>query len=90
MHVDTVSDELDSDWEAYLSRLHASGRFRGGSSIGSGQAFRKMGIVGPVAAHISGFLRLEASDMDDACGFLEGNPTFEAGGTVEIREVLTS
>lgn len=87
MHSDTVSAESGSDWDTYIGRLHESGCFRGGSVIGAGQSFRKVGTAGPVAAHIHGFIRIEAVDLESARALLPGNPTFEAGGTVEIREL---
>jgi hypothetical protein len=33
---------------------------------------------------------VQADSIDDARRFLEGNPVFEAGGTVEIRELPRS
>ncbi len=87
MHNDTSSDEADSDWEAYIQKLSASGYFRGGSVFGAGQCFRKDGLAAPVSTALSGFIRVEAVDMDSARKLLKGNPTFEAGGTVEIREL---
>lgn len=87
MHSDTASAESGSDWDAYIGRLHEAGCFRGGSVIGAGQSFRKDGLPGPVAAHISGFIRIEAADLEAARALLPGNPAFEAGGTVEIREL---
>ena len=40
-----------------------------------------------MTSHLSGYLRVEAASLEDACRFLEGNPVFESGGTVEIREL---
>jgi hypothetical protein len=36
---------------------------------------------------LSGYIRISAGDLDEARGLLAGNPVFEAGGTVEIREL---
>lgn len=74
------------DWEPYFERLRASGAFEGGSAIGEGACFRKDGKTPPISAHLAGFIRITAQDMSDARTFLEGNPVYEAGGTVEIRE----
>lgn len=87
MHDDATEPERDSDWVAYIERLEELGCFRGGSEIGAGQTFRKRGAAGAVATHINGFVRIEASDLDAARSLLDGNPTYEAGGTVEVREL---
>lgn len=88
MHKDTLSEELVSAWEAYIQKLIRLEIFLGGSEIGGGQSFRKEPPVGDVASHINGFIRIIANDIDSARALLNGNPCFEAGGTVEIRELL--
>lgn len=85
--IDRTQAGDDERWEAYFSSLHASGRFDGGSSIGRGARFRKNHPETPAAAGMTGFVRIRAHDMDGAKAFLSGNPVFEAGGTVEIREL---
>jgi hypothetical protein len=75
------------DWEPYFKRLRATGAFQGGSAIGQGECFRKHGQAPPVTAHLGGYIRITAQNLDDARTFLEGNPVYEAGGTVEIREL---
>ena len=80
-------DTRVDDWDPYLERLRASGRLRGGSAIGDGVCVRKSGEPPAITAHLGGFLRVEAADLDDARGLLVGNPVYEAGGTVEIREL---
>jgi len=37
--------------------------------------------------HIGGFIRVMARDLAHARSLLPGNPVYEAGGTVEIREL---
>lgn len=74
-------------WDAYLRRLRAAGVFEGGSAIGGGVVARKSGTPAPLAAHLRGFIRITARDLDHAQEFLDGNPVYEAGGTVEIREL---
>lgn len=88
MHSDTVTDENYADWEIYVERLNGTGQFRGGSSIGCGQAYRKGHIAAPAGEHINGFIRIEAENLAEARNLLAGNPTFDAGGTVEIREII--
>ncbi|OYY89985.1 MAG: hypothetical protein B7Y45_09700 [Sphingomonas sp. 28-66-16] len=87
MHDDNDDDPSPGAWEAYFAMLHASGVFVGGSSIGEGRAYRRSGVAGPASDHLTGFIRIEASDLAAARAFLVGNPVFEGGGTVEIREL---
>jgi hypothetical protein len=90
MHADTVSEEQDTDWEKYISMLNASGKFRGGSSLGGGMACRKVGVAEVGSGRLTGYIRIDADDIDEARSFLLGNPTYEAGGTVDVRELVES
>lgn len=84
MHNDAPNEK---DWPAYLDALRERGVLRGGSAIGDGIAARKSGEVSAITQHISGYIKVEAADLDAARTLLAGNPVFEAGGTVEIREL---
>ena len=84
MHGD-ANEDVAQDWDSYLAKLKAAGRFEGGSGVGGGACYRKSGAVPPVTDHVTGYIRVTARDLDDAAGLLEGNPVYEAGGTVEIR-----
>ncbi len=75
------------DWEGYIARLKEDGCFRGGSAIGTGHCARKSGPVPAIAAYLIGFIRVEAPSLKQAEALLAGNPVYEAGGTVEIREL---
>jgi len=44
-------------------------------------------VVPQISAQLAGFIRIEATDLAEARTLLAGNPTYEAGGTVEIREL---
>lgn len=90
MHADTTSPEREEDWEAYIGRLIEVGVFQGGSSIGHGQAFRKQGDAAPRTHELTGYIKIQAESLEAARAALAGNPTFEAGGTVEIRELVVS
>jgi hypothetical protein len=68
--------------------LQRTGRFLGGSSIDGGACLAKNRSAPDITAHITGFIRVEAEDRVGAQQLLDGNPTFEAGGAVEIRELL--
>ena len=85
MHDDSDAD--DKAWAPYLQRLQQGGFFQGGSAIGQGVCLRKSGTPAPVTAHLAGFIRVNADSLDQAKSLLVGNPVFEAGGTVEIREL---
>ena len=84
MHNDTGPEP---DWGLYLKKLQELGVLRGGSAMGGGECARKLGAVPPISGHLSGFIRIEADNLQHARTFLDGNPVFEAGGTVEIREL---
>ena len=88
MH-DAVPDGDDDgdEWEAYVRQLQASGNFQGGSAIGDGICIRKSGVAPAITAHLSGYIRVSARDLQHAETLLNGNPVFERGGTVEIREL---
>jgi hypothetical protein len=85
MHDDCDADERA--WEPYLRKLEQDGFFEGGSAIGGGICARKSGRPAAVTAHLAGFIRVKADNLDQAKSLLIGNPVFEAGGTVEIREL---
>ena len=87
MHDDMATTPTDAAWEAYFDMLHTSGAFQGGSSIGKGAAFRREGVAGAESVHLTGFIRVSAKDLADAQRFVAGNPVYDCGGTVEIREL---
>ncbi len=74
-------------WGHYIATLRASGKFKGGSSIGGGLCVNQSGAVKPITAHLSGYMVIQAESLEDARTLLAGNPVLEAGGTVEIREL---
>ena len=85
MHDDSAAD--DNTWETYLHRLRRDGLFQGGSAIGDGVCMRKSGAPAALTTHLAGFIRVNARSLDHAKSLLKGNPVFEEGGTVEIREL---
>lgn len=87
MHDDAPPGTADNGWEDYFKRLRESGAFEGGSSIGGGFCARKDRASRPIAKHLTGYIRVTAKDLADAKQLLAGNPAYEAGGTVEIREL---
>ena len=88
MHDDVIVD--DAAWEPYLQKLRQSGAFEGGSEIGDGICVRKTGEAPEITGHLAGYIRLTAESVDQVKSLVAGNPHFEAGGTVEIRELPRS
>ena len=86
MHDDAIAEDA-SAWGAYLATLESAGALRAGSAIGDGLCVCKAGPAPAITTHLTGFLRIEARDLDHAKTMLTGNPVYEAGGTVEIREL---
>ena len=90
MHDDAIDPDIADDgerWGKYFASLHQSGQFDGGSSIGGGECMRKNQSPIPALTNITGFIRIRATSLEDAKRFLTDNPIYEAGGTVEIREL---
>jgi hypothetical protein len=75
------------NWEPYLTKLKTNGSFEGGSAIGNGVCLRKYGAVPSLTVHLTGYIRVQADNLDHAKSLLAGNPHSEAGGTVEVREL---
>src|SRR5262249_22175671 len=82
-----MHDDADDEgsWELYLQTLRENGSFEGGSAIGNGVCVRKRGAAPSVTAHLTGYIRVKADNIEHAKALLAGNPHFEGGGTVEIR-----
>lgn len=76
-----------SEWEAYFGKLRQANAFQGGSSIDDGVCLAKSGASRPTTSHIAGYIRINAVDLNAARALVAGNPVYEAGGTVEIREL---
>jgi hypothetical protein len=79
---------IDTDlWAPYFADLNRRQVFDGGSAIGPGEAFRKAGSAGALSANLGGYIRVQAESLEAAKALLAGNPVYESGGTVEIREL---
>jgi hypothetical protein len=89
MHSDS-GPTSPKEWDAYIGRLNGLGVFQGGSSIGDGVCVSKSGETNAITGHLSGYIKIKAATLDEAKQFVDGNPAFEAGGTVEIRELPRS
>lgn len=90
MYDDASDTAIASDgnrWGEYVSRLRSSGLFDGGSTIGPGMRARKGHPDAAAPPELGGFIRVRAENLAAAREFLAGNPTYEGGGTVDIREL---
>ncbi|MCA8959365.1 MAG: hypothetical protein KDC38_02580 [Planctomycetes bacterium] len=89
MHNDLPSgaSRPTEEWATYFAKLRAAGVFQGGSSIGGGICSRRSGDSPGITSHLSGYIRVMAVDLEAARDLVAGNPVYEAGGTVEIREL---
>lgn len=87
MHSDTTRAVDASSWSTYFAALNAKGIFEGGSAIGAGESMRRDAASAPASDHLAGYIRVRAADLQEAKALVSGNPVYEAGGTVEIREL---
>jgi hypothetical protein len=89
MHNDAKDGQHNrgDEWGAYFARLQKSGAFQGGSTIGDGVCLTKAGTAPDITPQLAGYIRVQAEDLNRARELVQGNPVFEAGGTVEIREL---
>ncbi len=88
MHDDTPeagSDAPSADWGPYLHQLQDTGKLQGGSAIGGGVCARKTGAAPAITAHLSGFIRVAARDLDEALSLLGGNARPNPAATVDMR-----
>jgi len=87
MHGDATHETTLPDWGPYIGGLQAKGAMQGGSAVGGGTTARKAGAAAPLSTQIVGYIKVAAADLEAAKALLPGNPVYEAGGTVEIREL---
>jgi len=89
MHDDVPNDHRRQDdaWNAYFAKLRGAGVFEGGSAIGDGICASKSAALPTISRQIAGYIRIRAENLDAARELVIGNPVYEAGGTVEIREL---
>ena len=89
---DVTDSRLANDperWSNYVAMLHSRNALVDGSALGDGIQCQ---IGQPDRSAISGLdgvLRIRAASLAAARDCLHGNPTWDAGGTVEIREWVT-
>ena len=89
MHNDVPSERRRpaNEWETYFSQLRELGAFQGGSAIGDGLCVSKSSQSVDITRQLSGYIRIRAASLEAARQMVVGNPVYEAGGTVEVREL---
>jgi hypothetical protein len=89
MHNDAPVDPDDrpEQWPACFAKLGAANAFQGGSAIGDGICLSKRASAPEITRHLAGYIRIQAESLSAARELVIGNPVFEAGGTVEVREL---
>ena len=90
MHGDSKDQISTEEWAPYIENLSSKNLFRGGSEIGTGACMKRGSPVPGITDHLVGYIRIEVRDLDDARTLMAGNPVYEAGGTLEIRELPRS
>ena len=79
-----------AQWTAYFASLKQAGAFQGDSAIGEGVCASKSPATRGITQHLTGYIRIQAESLSHARELVIGNPVFESGGTVEIRELPNS
>lgn len=87
MHNDYDMEGRSENWQQYLDGLASAGVLRGGSAMGAGVCMRRAADAPANTRHLVGYVKLEVRDLGHARECVHGNPVYEAGGTVEIREL---
>jgi len=89
MHDDVPTDSprRGDEWTYYFTKLRDAGAFAGGSAIGDGICLSKSSVPTTITRQISGYIRVRAGNLNAARELVVGNPVYESGGTVEIREL---
>lgn len=88
MNSDTESPEQRELWTSYVNGLIEGNHLLGGSSLANGVIVRKPKLEGVPSANHVGYLLIEATNIEEAKTLLLGNPVYEAGGSVEICELV--
>jgi hypothetical protein len=87
MHSDAPRRPDPAAWDPYFARLRGLGVFDGGSAMGTGAIFRQGADPAPLSDQLTGYIRVRADSLEQARELIDGNPVFDAGGSVEIREL---
>lgn len=73
-----------ANWEAYFEMLHAGGHMIGGSALDHGIAVQIGTVSEARSKTITGYLVIQAADLETAKQIALQSPVHMAGGTVEV------
>lgn len=74
------------DWAGYIDKLRKTEHFRGGSSLGNGIAISDR--TDAENCTVTGFMRFDAETIEEVRSLLDGNPLYDAGGNIEVLELI--
>lgn len=77
-------------WEAYFQLLREKEHFVGGSALAHGIALKDGLYAAPVSPSISGYILIQAENMETARSIAWQSPLHHAGGTVEVFKLVES
>jgi hypothetical protein len=89
---DVTDSQLANDperWSNYVAMLRSRQALVDGSALGNGILCRIGQPDRTAVSGVDGVLRIRADSLAAARDCLQGNPTWDGGGTVEIREWVT-
>ena len=79
-----------SGWEEYFSLLHRDGYMMGGSELGEGTAVTNAAAGPAISSTVTGYILIQAPDLETAKIIAEKCPVHRSGGTVEIFPLVRS
>lgn len=71
-------------WEQYFAMLHDQGHFIGGSALDYGLSVTGGHFAEPISRTITGYIVIQAKDLETAKSLAAQCPVHLAGGTVEV------
>lgn len=77
-------------WEAYFKLLHDRGHIIGGSALDYGLSVKDNIFSGPISPTVTGYIVIQAEDLETAKSLAVQCPVHVAGGTVEVFTLIKS
>ncbi|CAN5566659.1 hypothetical protein BH09VER1_BH09VER1_48380 [soil metagenome] len=77
-------------WDAYFALLSAGGHFIGGSALDYGLSVSGGHFAEPISRTITGYIVIQAPDLETAKSLATQCPVHRAGGTVEVFTLVKS
>ncbi len=73
-----------ASWDEYFKMLHDEGHMMGGSALDHGISVRDGKFSDAQSQTITGYIVIQAEDLDAARKIMLQSPIHQAGGTVEL------